>query len=510
VVVFASRRACHRCGAEPPSAGGGAREQQAAALSAVAKEMNAFRSDGSFFSLAGGGPGGGDSDPDSAQERAPSPPPPAAAAAAPAAPAAAGNASAAAALRARLLGRPPPAAAAAPVAGAAAAPADSPAVEMLPLVGLDGRAAPGAFGRAPAAPQGVSERKPAKLDRFGGGAAATATGAAVGERTRYYADDDSASLRDLVAAERHTAGAPSAYEANLARNVARQGGRWKGGELGVDAEYDHDSGLEMYEKGGRRKTGAEAAEKAKQAQVSTFQRAQLRATTCLLCVDSPASASLLRLALATKTYLALPELARLVPGHVVICPAAHGGSGRSCDEEVHEEMRNFKKCLLRMAAAQGGGTVLFWETYLGAPAGGAGLGRHCVLEALPLPPGAAASAPLLFRKAIEEAESEWSTHDAKKLIPLGGASGRQLRNAIPPQFPYFHVEFGLSSGFVHVIDDTTKWNPHFGRDVLIGLLGLPAERAHQRARRHTPQELQAHKTEFLAAYAPFDWTRALD
>ena len=57
-----------------------------------------------------------------------------------------------------------------------------------------------------------------------------------------------------------------------------------------------------------------------------------------------------------------------------------------------------------------------------------------------------------------------------------------LRSCIPPNFPYFAVEMGLSSGHVHVIDDEASFDASFGRGVLIGLLQLPAEDMHRQAK----------------------------
>ena len=70
-------------------------------------------------------------------------------------------------------------------------------------------------------------------------------------------------------------------------------------------------------------------------------------------------------------------------------------------------------------------------------------------------------------------QSEWSTHAAKRCIDTAPPKG--LRGAIPPNFPYFHVEFGLAAGFVHVIDDEAKWPRQFARDVLVRrTLSVPA------------------------------------
>jgi len=52
-------------------------------------------------------------------------------------------------------------------------------------------------------------------------------------------------------------------------------------------------------------------------------------------------------------YLMLPPSGRLVPGHCIIAPVAHCASSRAVDEDVWEEIRNFKKCLVKMFAAQG-------------------------------------------------------------------------------------------------------------------------------------------------------------
>jgi hypothetical protein len=131
---------------------------------------------------------------------------------------------------------------------------------------------------------------------------------------------------------------------------------------------------------------------------------------------------------------------------------------------------------------------------------------HACIEAVPLPAKAFAKAPLYFKKGIDDAESEWSQHHAKRMIDT---RAKGLRGSIPPNFPYFHVEFGLSAGFVHVIDDETKWDANFGRSVLAGLLGLGAN-VGQATAKAEPEALQRRRAaDFLKAYEPFDWTAQL-
>lgn len=110
-------------------------------------------------------------------------------------------------------------------------------------------------------------------------------------------------------------------------------------------------------------------------------------------------------------------------------------------------------------------------------------------------------------QAIDEAEDEWSQHNAKKLIDT---SQKGLRASIPKNFPYFHVEFGLKQGFVHVIDNETDWKTSFGLNVVRGMLKSQDENMYRR-RRYESIDIQK---EAVAAFArdwePFDWTKQLD
>ena len=45
---------------------------------------------------------------------------------------------------------------------------------------------------------------------------------------------------------------------------------------------------------------------------------------------------------------------------------------------------------------------------------------HAVVECIPVGPAVTAKAPLYFKKGIDDAESEWSQHHAKRMIETGG------------------------------------------------------------------------------------------
>lgn len=109
-------------------------------------------------------------------------------------------------------------------------------------------------------------------------------------------------------------------------------------------------------------------------------------------------------------------------------------------------------------------------------------------------------------QAIDEAEDEWSQHNAKKLIDT---SVKDLRASIPKDFPYFHVEFGLNKGFVHVIDDEKQFSSSFGLNVIRGMLKLPPEDMHQHRRRESVDTQREAVASFARDWEPFDWTKQL-
>ncbi|KAF2296936.1 hypothetical protein GH714_013384 [Hevea brasiliensis] len=191
---------------------------------------------------------------------------------------------------------------------------------------------------------------------------------------------------------------------------------------------------------------------------------------CLFCFENPNQPKHLVVSIANFTHLMLPEWQPVVPGHCFILPMQHESATRSVDNYVWEEIRNFKKCLIMMFAKQGKDLV-FLET------------------------------------AIEEAEHEWSQHNAKKLIDT---SVKGLRGSVPKDFPCFHVEFGLNSGFVHVIDDEMQFKSTFGLDVIRGMLRLPEEEVYRRRRHELVDAKKQAVANFARDWEPFNWTKQLD
>lgn len=78
---------------------------------------------------------------------------------------------------------------------------------------------------------------------------------------------------------------------------------------------------------------------------------------------------------------------------VLFLPEQHESSTRTVDDNVWDEIRNFKKCLIMMFAKQEKDLV-FLETVMGLSK----QRRHCMIECIPVPQKVAKQAPLYFKK----------------------------------------------------------------------------------------------------------------
>ncbi|KAK9070780.1 hypothetical protein SSX86_011182 [Deinandra increscens subsp. villosa] len=265
----------------------------------------------------------------------------------------------------------------------------------------------------------------------------------------------------------------------------------------ADDEYDNDDGPK------KKKRGKGDNDVSKSMGNNRFEKRILtQKERCNFCFENPKRPRHLVVAIANFTYMMLPPWQPVVPGHCCILPMQHDLATRSVDDNVWDEIRNFKKCVLMMFAKQGK-EVVFLETVMGL----AKQSRHCMIECIPLPPDVGKQAALYFKKAIDEAEEEWSQHNAKKLIDT---SEKGLRRSVPEDFPYFHVEFGLKKGFVHVIDDESQFKSSFGVNVVRGMLRLPAEDMHRRHKYDNIDTQREAVAEFAREWEPFDWTKQLD
>lgn len=183
-----------------------------------------------------------------------------------------------------------------------------------------------------------------------------------------------------------------------------------------------------------------------------------RLGTCDKCFDSAKMVKQRIVTMGKNVYLSLPWHEGLQNGQCIIAPMAHVACVTQLDEDVWSEMREFMKAIVRMFAARKM-DVIFFESarYLEHRPH---LQLHCV-------PGNFEMAPFYFKKAIQEAEGEWTTN--QQLISL---LDKDVRRAVPRELPYFWVNFGMLSGFAHVIEDQERFPSNFAEEVIGGLLHL--------------------------------------
>lgn len=211
---------------------------------------------------------------------------------------------------------------------------------------------------------------------------------------------------------------------------------------------------------------------------------------CDKCFDSPNMAKQRVVAIGTNVYLSLPWHEGLSTGHCIIAPLKHEACVTHLDEDVWAEMREFMKAVVRMFSARKM-DVVFFESARNIHCR-PHLQVHCV-------PGNFEMAPFYFKKAIQEAEGEWTTN--KQLLHL---SERDVRRVVPKGLPYFWVNFGMQSGFAHVIENQEKFSNTFAQEVIGGLLNLDPR--FWRRPRKVANLIQKIK-QFADWWKPFDFTK---
>lgn len=307
---------------------------------------------------------------------------------------------------------------------------------------------------------------------------------AEGKRMRYYADDDRHSLQDLF--EREKLGTVEDQNEVFSRLASKGAGR-------TGSEYDMDDifaqQAQLKESDGR----VQSRERGKAIREHRMVNKVLE--NCRWCFDSKNMLKHLIVAIGSKVYLCLPPYQSLTEGHCLIIPMYHTPCATQLDEDVWSEMQTFRKTLTSMFREKLDLDVVFFETamYLRKF-------PHMVMECVPMPRESSDLAPIYFKKAILECETEWATN--KKLVDL---SGKDVRRAVPKGLPYFAVDFGLDPGFAHVIEDEKMFSKNFAQEIIGGMLDL--DHSLWRKQRQENFDLQRKKVlKFAEWWKTYDFT----
>ena len=303
-----------------------------------------------------------------------------------------------------------------------------------------------------------------------------------GQRERYFADDDRYSLRDLV--EQEKSGAAEGNVEVISRLSAKAFTKASGDSFTLDDIFESEAG----------KISSSSVSN-RQRDVTKNRKLMRRLENCKLCFGNPENLKHLIVAAGRVCYLKLPSHKVLQDGHCVIAPMHHSASGTNLDEDVWDEIRKFMQSLCNMFAEEDKDCI-FIQTcsrFHSTP--------HFYMECIPLPIDLGDVAPIYFKKAIQECEGEWSQN--KKLVDTRGKS---VKDKIPAGLPYFAVDFGLSGGFAHVIEDERQFPDYFGREILGGMLDADPYLWRKPKEESFSDQLK-RSIEFEKSYKNFDWTK---
>ncbi|XP_002131055.2 CWF19-like protein 2 [Ciona intestinalis] len=305
-----------------------------------------------------------------------------------------------------------------------------------------------------------------------------------GVRERYFADDDRFTLKELV--EREKTGAAEDQTQTMSRLTSK---------LFKGADGEHFTLDDMFEsEAGKVNSSTQEDGRNRKRAIANHQRLMRRLENCKFCFGNSENPKHLIIAIGRVCYLRLPSHRPLQPGHCLIVPMHHCNTGTSLDENVWDEIRKFMQSLRNLFLKQDSDCI-FMQTCIML-----NKSHHFVVECVPLPKELGDVAPIYFKKAIQECETEWSQN--KKLIDTRGKS---VRDKIPAGLPYFAVEFGLDGGFGHVVEDEINFPFYFGREILGGMLDAEPQ-LWRKPHEEYFNEQTKRTLEFEKWYKEFDWT----
>ncbi|XP_075156157.1 CWF19-like protein 2 homolog [Haematobia irritans] len=267
-----------------------------------------------------------------------------------------------------------------------------------------------------------------------------------GQRVRYFADDDRYDIKQMFEREKYT----TASDSNL-----------QFADIAAKNKNPNDDLEDIFADKISRDDSPREERKERERAIKEHIKMEAALDNCDKCFDSTKMQKELLVSVGEKVYLALPWYQGLQSGHCVIVPTQHSTCCTQLDEDTWEEINDFRKALTRMFAAQHK-DVVFFEI-----ANKLHRRPHLTIHCIPIKESDGEMAPFYFKKAIEESEHEWSVN--KQLVSLRNKS---LRSCIPKGLPYFWVNFGMDSGFAHVIEDEHRFPPNFAQEIIGGMLHL--------------------------------------
>lgn len=322
-----------------------------------------------------------------------------------------------------------------------------------------------------------------------------------GQAKGYY-EDDNISLEELIKRERIEG--VQDYESNYANYILKKGVKFKDLDEDEDAAY----ALERYESADRKMDAKKLAEKQRRFQINEQHRVQKNLENCTFCMDSQKFGRKdAVVSISNCAYLCVDSQKNcLLENQFFIAPIEHVPCMLGIDETIQAEIRNYQKCLIRFfESLKPPQAPIFVESNIKevskekALLGGGG---HAVIQVLPVALNRLDEARTFFRKALNDSETEWAQH--KKVLDTDGKRG--VHGVIPKGFTYIHIDFALTGGFAHQVEDTSQWPKDFALQVIAGMNKVTIlDRAY-----HSKTEYWDSVALLKQRFRPHDWAQAFE
>ncbi|XP_063624947.1 CWF19-like protein 2 homolog [Cydia splendana] len=301
---------------------------------------------------------------------------------------------------------------------------------------------------------------------------------ASGERTKYFGNDDKYNLKQMFEEEKY--GDNYKEDAELTKIAAKH-------------KNPNDDLEDIFtDEISKNRSEAKDSEREKQRAIQMHSKMERSLEGCEYCLDSKNMLKHLMVSCGNKVYLALPAKKSLVKGQCIITTIQHSTCVTAIDEDVWEEIMNYRQALTKFFNSQDK-DVVFFET-----ATRLHKFPHLVINCIPLPRDIGDMASIYFKKALLECEAEWSVN--KKVVEL---KGKNIRKGVPKGLPYFWVDFAMDPGFAHVIEDQQLFPKNFAEEIIGGILDLD-HYLWKNPKREQSNEQRQKVLEFSREWKPFD------
>merc|ERR1712194_310477 len=321
----------------------------------------------------------------------------------------------------------------------------------------------------------------------------------MGNLTGFY-EDDNISLEELIRKERIEG--IQDYDANYANHIIKKGGKFKM----LHEDDDEAYALGDYEHASKKMDSKIGAEKQRKQQINDKQRVQMNLQKCTFCIESKKFGRRDAMISASEhVYLAMDGMNQcILPGQTIIVPLEHVQAVTDLDDPVWSEIRSYQKSLVRYWEAQNPPqAVIFCESAISRVTRDKamlGAGSHTVIVAYPVEVELLAEVRAYWKKALDEAEDEFTTQHTK-VIETDSQNG--VRGKIPKNFAYIHADFSGRGGFAHIVEDSVEFQRNFVQHTIAGMCELTIlDRAYHEKRDYR-QACAAFKRDFKK---DFDWT----